>query len=69
MSARTFTAVIHKEEDLFVSKCPEVGTMSQGYTLEETVANLKEATEFYPEEFPPRGDFRALITTFEATYG
>ncbi len=32
MSARTFTAVIHKEEDFFVAECPEVGTVSQGYT-------------------------------------
>jgi len=45
MSERTFTAVVHKEEDIFVAECPEVGTVSQGYTLEEAVANLKEATE------------------------
>lgn len=69
MPERTFTAVIHKEEDLFVAECPEVGTVSQGYTLEEAVANLKEATELYLEEFPPRGDFRAIMTTFEVTYG
>jgi predicted RNase H-like HicB family nuclease len=43
--------------------------VSQGYTLEEAVANLKEATELYLEEFPPRGNFRAIMTTFEATYG
>jgi predicted RNase H-like HicB family nuclease len=30
----------------------EVGTVSQGYTVEEAVANLKEATELYLEEFP-----------------
>jgi hypothetical protein len=27
----TFTGVIHREEDLFVPECPEVGTVSQGY--------------------------------------
>ncbi|MFH1116032.1 MAG: type II toxin-antitoxin system HicB family antitoxin [Pseudomonadota bacterium] len=69
MSERTFTAIIHKEEDLFVAECPEVGTVSQGYTLEEAVANLKEATELYLEEFPSRANFRAIMTTFEATYG
>ena len=37
MSGQTFTAVIHKEDDLFVAECPEVGTVSQGYTLEEAV--------------------------------
>jgi hypothetical protein len=45
MSERTFTTVIHKEEDIFVAECPEVGTVSQGYSLEEAVANLKEATD------------------------
>lgn len=52
MVTRTFTAIIHKEEDICVAKCPEVGTVSQGYTIEEAVANLKEATELYLEEFP-----------------
>ncbi len=52
MGARTFTAMIHKEIDLYVAECPEVGTVSQGYTVEEAVANLKEATELYLQEFP-----------------
>ncbi|MBI2546061.1 type II toxin-antitoxin system HicB family antitoxin [Candidatus Woesearchaeota archaeon] len=62
---RTFTALIQKEEDMYVAKCPEVGTVSQGYTIEETVANLKEATELYLEEFEIKGDFRPILTTFE----
>jgi len=69
MSERTFTGVVHQEEDLFVAECPEVGTVSQGHTLEEAVANLKEATELYLEEFPPPTDSRVIMTTFEATYG
>ena len=52
MAVRTFTAVIHKEDELYVAECPEVGTVSQGYTVEEAVANLKEATELYLEEMP-----------------
>ncbi len=52
MVTRTFTAVIHEEEDTYVAECPEVGTVSQGYTIKEVVANLKEATELYLEEFP-----------------
>lgn len=52
MNVRTFSAVIHKEEDLYVAACPEVGTISQGYSIEEAIANLKEATELYLEEFP-----------------
>ncbi|MEW6518588.1 MAG: type II toxin-antitoxin system HicB family antitoxin [Thermodesulfobacteriota bacterium] len=39
----TFTAVVHKENDLYVAECPEVGTVSQGETIEEAVQNLQEA--------------------------
>ena len=52
MNTRTFTAVLHKEDDIYVAECPEVGTVSQGYTIDEAIANLKEATELYLEEFP-----------------
>ncbi|MEK6582267.1 MAG: type II toxin-antitoxin system HicB family antitoxin [Nitrospirota bacterium] len=67
MSIRTFTAVLHKEDDLYVSECPEVGTVSQGYTIEEAISNLKEATELYLEEFPIEEIPKSLMTTFEAT--
>lgn len=66
MVTRTFTAVLHKEEDLYVAECPEVGAVSQGYTIEEAIANLKEATELYLEEFPLSEVTRPLMTTFEA---
>jgi predicted RNase H-like HicB family nuclease len=52
MLMRIFTAVLYKEENIYVAECPEVGTVSQGYTIEEAIANLKEATELYLEEFP-----------------
>jgi predicted RNase H-like HicB family nuclease len=68
MAVRTFTAVIHKEDDLYVADCPEIGTVSQGYTVEEAVANLKEATELYLEEAALPDAGRPLVTTFEATY-
>lgn len=68
MAVRTFTAVIHKEDDLYVADCPEVGTVSQGYTIEEALANLKEATELYLEEVPLPDVGRPLVTTFEANY-
>jgi len=66
MTARTLTAVLHKEDDLYVAECPEVGTVSQGFTIEEALANLKEATELYLEEFPQVVSERPLLTTFEA---
>ncbi len=61
----TFTAVIHKENDLYVAQCPEIGTASQGETIEEAVNNLQEATELYLEEFPIKTSFRPIMTTFE----
>ncbi|MGD2251148.1 MAG: type II toxin-antitoxin system HicB family antitoxin [Candidatus Methanofastidiosia archaeon] len=47
-----FTAVVHKEEDMYVAECPEVKTVSQGKTLKEAVSNLKEATKLYLKELP-----------------
>ena len=67
MSIRTFTAVLHKEDDLYVAECQEVGTVSQGYSIEEAIANLKEATELYLEEFPLEEVNKPLMTTFEAS--
>ena len=54
MAVQTFTAVIHKEDDLYVADCPEVGTVSQGHTVEEAIANLKEAMGLCLEGFPPK---------------
>jgi predicted RNase H-like HicB family nuclease len=69
MEQRTYTAILHREDDLYVAECPEVGTVSQGASVEEALASLKEATELYLEEFPlPRGE-RPLLTTFEVAIG
>ena len=62
----TFTAMLHREGDIYVAECPEVGSVSQGLTIEEAVANLKEATELYLEESGFIPESRAVITTFEA---
>lgn len=66
MTLKTLTAVLHKEDDMFVAECPEVGTVSQGQDIEEALANLKEATELYLEEFPLPRIEKVLMTTFEA---
>jgi predicted RNase H-like HicB family nuclease len=58
-------AILTKEEDMYIAKCPEVGTISQGHTIEEAIENLKEATELYLEEFPLKLGERSLLTTFE----
>ena len=46
----TYTALIHKEENLYIAECPEVGSVSQGRTIEQALENLKEATQLYTEE-------------------
>lgn len=61
----TLTAVIHLEDNLYVAECPEIGTVSQGTSIEEAINNLKEATELYLEEFPTNKFSRSLLTTFE----
>jgi predicted RNase H-like HicB family nuclease len=48
-----------------VAECPEVGTTSQGDTIEEALANLREATTLYLEECPQRALAPRLLTTFE----
>ncbi len=65
----TLTAVLVREGKLFVATCPEVGTASQGKTVDEAVANLKEATELYLEEFPHHPTGRSIVTTFEVSGG
>ncbi len=66
MIERTFTAILHKENGLYVAECQEVGTVSQGATVEEALDNLREATELYLEEFPTTEGGPVLLTTFEA---
>jgi predicted RNase H-like HicB family nuclease len=62
-----FNAVLTKEEEMYIAKCPEVGTVSQGKTVEEALENLKEATELYLEEFSPNLDVKPLFRTFEVS--
>ena len=44
-TAQRLTAILHREEEVYVAECTEVGTVSQGHTVEEALANLREATE------------------------
>jgi predicted RNase H-like HicB family nuclease len=65
MVKRTFTAVIHKEDDLYVAECTEIGTVSQGKSFDEAITNLTEATELYLEEFSIPTTKPVYLTTFE----
>jgi len=62
---RTFTAILQEEGGMYVATCPEVGTVSQGVTVEEAIANLKEATEAYLDAFPSDLKPKPILTTFE----
>jgi len=65
-----FSVVVHKEKKYYVAECPEVGTVSQGKTIEEAIKNLKEATELYLEEFPLKKASKPFVSFFEVTsYG
>lgn len=64
MAQHTFTASIHKEDDLYVATCVEIGTISQGDSVETALANLKEATSLYLEEFPVPTGSAVFLTTF-----
>ena len=61
----TLTAVLHQEESMYIAECTEVGTISQGKTIDEAISNLKEATELYLEEFPLKEKRKTLMTTFD----
>lgn len=43
------SAVMWKEKEGYVSKCPELNVASCGDNVEEALSNLKEAVELYIE--------------------
>jgi predicted RNase H-like HicB family nuclease len=59
------TAVLtHAAEGGFIALNPETGTTTQGETVEEAVANLREATTLYLSEFPLPTLGHPLVTMF-----
>jgi predicted RNase H-like HicB family nuclease len=49
----TLTAILTPaEEGGYVAFNPETDTTTQGESVADAIANLKEATELYLEEFP-----------------
>jgi predicted RNase H-like HicB family nuclease len=62
----TFTATITKDGDWYVSRCLEVEVASQGETVEEALANLREALELYFEDEPAPVDLvHPLVTSVD----
>ena len=74
METQVYTAVVYQEDDGFVSLCPELDVASQGDTLEEACANLREAVELFlecasPAEVAERRHSRAYTTSLEVKVG
>ena len=64
------TAVLVPSEDGgFVALNPETGSTTQGDSVPEAIANLREATQLYLEEFPLHSAGQPLVTTFEVAGG
>jgi predicted RNase H-like HicB family nuclease len=74
MPKSVYTAILEKEGDLYVALCPELDVASQGVTVEEATANLKEAVELFLEradaqEIKRRLHGEVFVTRFEAAHG
>jgi len=52
MSLMRFTAALTQDDAWYVAQCLEVDVASQGRTIEEALANLREALELYFEDQP-----------------
>ena len=68
MATRSYTAILEKEDGMYVALCPELDVASQGATVEEATANLKEAVELFlecadPEEVKRRLHNEVFVTT------
>ena len=48
--SKTFSAIITEEDGGFVALNPDTDVASQGDTVDDALANLKEALELYLEE-------------------
>jgi len=68
------TAIIEREDDGFVSLCPELDIASQGSTIEEARANLIEALTLFfeaasPSEIARRMHGEVFVTQVEVPVG
>jgi len=71
---RTFTAIVEREGNGFVSLCPALNISSQGDTIEEAKSNLREALELFFEtasasEIQTRVQSEVYITQMEVAVG
>jgi predicted RNase H-like HicB family nuclease len=69
---RTLTAVLIREGDGFVALCPEIDVASQGDSVEEAKANLREAVELFfecasAEELKDRFASESYVSSLEVS--
>ena len=60
-----FNVIIQKEENWYVAKCIDNSVASQGKTIEEAMANLKEALELFVQNEEPIKTKEIFVTTLE----
>ena len=68
------TAILSREEDGYVSLCPELDVASQGDSVEEARKNLVEALELFfetasPSEIAQRLHHEVFVTQVEVAVG
>jgi predicted RNase H-like HicB family nuclease len=68
--AMTLKVIIHEaEEGGFWAEVPALpGCFTQGETMPELEANLREAKELYLEVFPKKSKSPAVLTCFELSH-
>lgn len=71
---KQLTAIIEREDDGYVSLCPELDIASQGNTIEEARQNLREALELFfetasPKEIQARMHEEVYVTRVEVAVG
>lgn len=68
------TAIIEREDDMFVALCPQLDIASQGETIEAARANLQEALDLFfeaasAEEIKNRLHAEVYVTSVEVAIG
>ena len=71
---KQLTAIIEREDDGYVSLCPELDIASQGDTIEEARDNLREALELFfetasPTEIQTRLHEEVYVTRVDVSVG
>jgi predicted RNase H-like HicB family nuclease len=72
--SKHLTAIIQAEPPGFVALCPELDVASQGDSIEQSLANLREAVELFyesasPTEISAREGGEIFVTQLEVSVG